>query len=43
MAKSLDRWFDTAIESLIPKSPIRSDGYYMPVPTPDDYGMTIIK
>ena len=27
------------------KSPIRTDrgGYYMPVPTPDDYGMTIIK
>ena len=48
MAKSLDRWFDTAIESLIPKSPptgtpMIPDGYYMPVPTPDDYGMTIIE
>ena len=48
MAKSLDRWFDTAIESLIPKrpptgTPMIPDGYYMPVPTPDDYGMTIIK
>ena len=47
MAKSLDRWFDTAIEALIPDkprgTPMIPDGYYMPVPTPDDYGMTIIK
>ena len=43
MAKSLDRWFDTAIESLIPDRSRTGDGYYMPVPTPDDYGMTIIK
>ena len=43
MAKSLDRWFDTAIEALIPERPRSSGGYYMPVPTPDDYGMTIIK
>ena len=44
MAKSLDRWFDTAIEALIPDRPRSgADGYYMPVPTPDDYGMTIIK
>ena len=43
MAKSLDRWFDTAIESLITESPRNGGGYYMPVPTPDDYGMTIIE
>ena len=47
MAKSLDRWFDTAIEALIPDrprtGPSPADGYYMPVPTPDDYGMTIVK
>ena len=45
MAKSLDRWFDTAIEALIPDRPRprTGDGYYMPVPTPDDYGMTIIE
>ena len=48
MAKSLDRWFDETID--IMQEPIRRTpvipargGYYMPVPTPDDYGMTIIK
>jgi len=43
MAKSLDRWFDTAIEALIPERP---RGIYTPiVPPPDlsDYGMTIIR
>ena len=52
MARSLDRWLDTAIEALIPDrpkprtgTPVIPDrgGYYMPVPTPDDYGMTIVK
>ena len=47
MARSLDKWLDTAIEALIPDrprtGPSPADGYYMPVPTPDDYGMTIIK
>ena len=44
MAKSLDRWFDDSIEALINNYRSRTDkGYYMPVPTPDDYGMTIIK
>ena len=39
MAKSLDRWFDTAIESLIPDrpKPRTGDGYYMPIPTPEYY------
>ena len=44
MARSLDRWFDETIE--IMQEPIRprtGGGYYMPVPTPDDYGMTIIE
>ena len=44
MARSLNRWFDETID--IMQEPVRSkrhDGYYMPVPTPDDYGMTIIK
>ena len=44
MARSLDRWFDETIN--IMQEPVRSqrqDGYYMPVPTPDAYGMTIIK
>ena len=43
MAKSLDRWFDVAVEALINDYLEEGDGYYMPVPTPDDYGMTIIK
>lgn len=51
MARSLDRWFDETIE--IMQEPIRPrtgtpvipdrGGYYMPIPTPDDYGMTIIE
>ena len=35
---------DVAVEALINDYRSRNDkGYYMPVPTPDDYGMTIIK
>ena len=38
MAKSLDRWFDTAIEALIPDKPKGGNkGYYMPIPTPEYY------
>ena len=37
MAKSLDRWFYTAIEALIPKSKGGNKGYYMPTPTPEYY------
>ena len=37
MSRSLNRWFDTAIESLIPKRPRTGDGYYLPTPTPDYY------
>ena len=48
MAKSLDRWFDETIDIMqepIRRTPVIPDrgGYYMPIPTPDDYGMTIIK
>ena len=48
MARSLDRWFDETIDIMqepirrTPVIPVRG-GYYMPVPTPDDYGMNIIK
>ena len=49
MSKSLDAWFDKTISIMIQKRMLRQQeipdrgGYYMPVPTPDDYGMTIIK
>ena len=49
MAKSMNRWFEETIDIItMPKrpptgTPMIPDGYYMPVPTPDDYGMTIIK
>ena len=48
MARSLNRWFDETIDIMqepIRRTPVIPDrgGYYMPVPTPDDYGMTIIK
>ena len=51
MAQSINRWFDETID--IMQEPIRPrlgtpvipdrGGYYMPVPTPEDYGMTIIE
>ena len=45
MAKSMNRWFEETID--IMQEPVRqrkdSGRYYMPVPTPDDYGMTIIE
>ena len=48
MARSLNRWFDETIDIMqepLRRTPVIPDrgGYYMPVPTPDDYGMTIIK
>ena len=36
MARSLDKWLDTAIEALIPNKP-KSGGYYLPTPTPEYY------
>ena len=51
MARSLDRWFDETID--IMQTPIRQrrdsggfggpEGYYMPIPSPEDYGMTIVE
>ena len=45
MAKSMNRWFEETID--IMTDPIKRrtapDGYYMPVPTPEDYGMTIVQ
>ena len=51
MARSMNRWFDETIDML--QEPVRPrtgtpvipdrGGYYMPIPTPDDYGMTIIE
>ena len=44
LAKSLDKWMDVAVEALINDYRSRSDkGYYMPVPKPEDYGMTIVE
>ena len=52
MARSLDRWFEETIDIMTtplkqPRTgtPVVPDrgGYYMPVPTPDDYGLTIIQ
>ena len=51
MARSMNRWFDETIDML--QEPVRPragtpvipdrGGYYMPVPSPEDYGMTIIE
>ena len=44
MAKSMNRWFEETID--IMQEPVRrqrQDGYYMPVPSPEDYGMTIVQ
>ena len=47
MARSMNRWFEETIDliqqPIQPRIPDRGRGYYMPVPTPDDYGMTIIE
>ena len=51
MTKSMNRWFEETIDLIqIPArpktgTPVVPDrgGYYMPVPTPEDYGMTIIE
>ena len=45
MAKSMNRWFEETID--IMQEPVKqrrdSGGYYMPVPVPENYGMTIIE
>ena len=50
MAKSMNRWFEETIDIItIPRrpptgTPMRpQDGWYMPVPSPEDYGMTIVE
>ena len=43
MARSLDRWFEETIDIMTKPIKQRRDGYYMPVPKPEDYGMTIIE
>ena len=47
MARSMNRWFEETIDIMTDTIKRRSapqpDGYYMPVPTPEDYGMTIIE
>ena len=51
MASSMNRWFEETIDIMTtpikPRTgtPVVPDrgGYYMPVPTPEDYGMTIIE
>ena len=47
MARSMNRWFEETID-LIQKPQRRRtaaqpDGYYLPVPSPEDYGMTIVQ
>ena len=47
MARSMNRWFEETIDLI--QMPQRRrpapqpDGYYLPVPSPEDYGMTIIE
>ena len=45
MSRSMNRWFEETIEiiQMPQRKRITPDGYYMPVPTPEDYGMTIIQ
>ena len=46
MARSMNRWFEETIDLIqMPQKrrTVQPDGYYMPVPTPEDYGMTIIE
>ena len=46
MARSMNRWFEETIDLIqMPqrRRTVQPDGYYMPVPRPEDYGMTIIE
>ena len=55
MASSMNRWFEETIDIMttplkpiprtgIPGTPVPDrGGYYLPVPSPEDYGMTIIE
>ena len=47
MARSMNRWFEETIDLIqMPqrrRTAPQPDGYYFPVPSPEDYGMTIIQ
>ena len=46
MARSMNRWFEETIDLIqMPqrRRMMEPEGYYMPVPTPEDYGMTIVQ
>ena len=45
MARSMNKWFEETIDLIQMPQRRRTvpDGYYMPVPRPEDYGMTIIE
>ena len=47
MARSMNRWFEETIDLIQMPQRTRTapqpDGYYLPVPSPEDYGMTIIQ
>ena len=43
MARSLDRWFEETIDIMTMPKRRSNGGYYLPVPTPDNYGMTILE
>ena len=48
IAKSMNRWFEETIDLIqMPhkrrSGPSPADGWYLPVPSPEDYGMTIVQ
>ena len=46
MARSMNRWFEETIDLIqMPqrRRTTQPDGYYLPVPSPEDYGMTIVQ
>ena len=46
MARSMNRLFEETIDIMtdpIKRRTAQPDGYYMPIPTPENYGMTIIE
>ena len=46
MSRSMNRWFEETIDIMqepVKRRTAQPDGYYMPVPVPENYGMTIIQ
>ena len=46
MSRSMNRWFEETIDIMqepVKRRTAKPDGYYMPVPIPENYGMTIIQ